>query len=221
MSSVALIFYRMMTIPEGQLVQIPQEAEHRSVGRAASSARPAAGRLEKTAGTRRAERRLRVARRQPPTRGRGDKNEASAALRLPTARMLEVKEHRDLYAFLLRSLDKPTLMTCTRPTSAPRTSYPTGRSACLELCCPTPDGHGALSRDPSFGDLLPKLRCKCCGQRPAPVYLVAGHHRTDPKGPPPCWAVELGTRSGVGQRANQRIIPGSDEADSEGVSESA
>ena len=70
----------------------------------------------------------------------------------------------------------------------------------LELRCPKPRGRMVqypvkLLRqrygDPSFAELVPKLRCKCCGQPPAPVYLVAGFHRTDPKGPPPCWAVEL------------------------------
>jgi hypothetical protein len=50
----------------------------------------------------------------------------------------------------------------------------------LELNCPKPAGrmvqypvrllaqrHGNLT----FAELLPKLRCKCCGQRPAPVHF--------------------------------------------------
>ena len=50
--------------------------------------------------------------------------------------------------------------------------------------------------NPTFADLMPKLRCKCCGGRPAPVYLVAGFHRSDAKGPPLCWAVELMAQPG-------------------------
>jgi len=46
--------------------------------------------------------------------------------------------------------------------------------------------------DRPFGDVLPKLRCRCCGKRPAPVYLVAGlMRRADRGGPGPSWAVEL------------------------------
>ena len=48
--------------------------------------------------------------------------------------------------------------------------------------------------DLTFNELLPRLRCKQCRQPLAPVYLVAGHHRTfayGDYGPPGCWAVEL------------------------------
>ena len=41
--------------------------------------------------------------------------------------------------------------------------------------------------DLTFRELLAKLRCEKCGQRPAPVYLVAGHHRKYAFGPPTCW----------------------------------
>ena len=47
--------------------------------------------------------------------------------------------------------------------------------------------HGDLT----FRELLAKMRCEQCGQRPAPVYLVAGHHRKYAYGPPTCWALEL------------------------------
>jgi hypothetical protein len=43
----------------------------------------------------------------------------------------------------------------------------------------------------TFKEFLPRLPCKQCGSRPAPVYLVAGFHRTKCMGPPPSWAVEL------------------------------
>ena len=43
-----------------------------------------------------------------------------------------------------------------------------------------------------FEALLKRLRCKRCGKsKPAPVYLVAGHHRTVRYGPTADWAVEL------------------------------
>jgi hypothetical protein len=46
--------------------------------------------------------------------------------------------------------------------------------------------------DITFEALLKRLRCKRCGKRnPAPVYLVAGHHRTTRYGPAADWAVEL------------------------------
>jgi hypothetical protein len=45
--------------------------------------------------------------------------------------------------------------------------------------------------DMTFENLLRRLRCKRCGGAPAPVYLVAGHHRTARSGPTADWAVEL------------------------------
>jgi hypothetical protein len=46
--------------------------------------------------------------------------------------------------------------------------------------------------DITFETLLKRLRCKRCGKsKPAPVYLVAGHHRTAGNGPTADWAVEL------------------------------
>jgi hypothetical protein len=46
--------------------------------------------------------------------------------------------------------------------------------------------------DMTFEALLRRLRCKRCrGVNPAPVYLVAGHHRTDCRGPDPDWSIEL------------------------------
>jgi len=45
--------------------------------------------------------------------------------------------------------------------------------------------------NPTFRDVLAHLRCSKCGGPPAPVYLVAGHHRTFCHGPEPDWAVEL------------------------------
>jgi hypothetical protein len=46
--------------------------------------------------------------------------------------------------------------------------------------------------DITFETLLKRLRCKRCGKsKPAPVYLVAGHHRTARYGPTADWAVEL------------------------------
>jgi hypothetical protein len=43
----------------------------------------------------------------------------------------------------------------------------------------------------TFKTVMEKLRCSRCGGPPAPVYLVAGHHRTFHYGPEPDWAVEL------------------------------
>ena len=45
--------------------------------------------------------------------------------------------------------------------------------------------------NPTFGDLVPRLRCSHCNARYAPVYLCAGHHHTFCYGGPPDWAVEL------------------------------
>jgi hypothetical protein len=44
--------------------------------------------------------------------------------------------------------------------------------------------------DVSFGELLPRLRCKECKRPPAPVYLCAGHREPN-HGAPPDWAIEL------------------------------
>jgi hypothetical protein len=46
--------------------------------------------------------------------------------------------------------------------------------------------------DMTFEKLLRSLRCKRCrAVKPAPVYLVAGHHRTPTRGRDPDWAIEL------------------------------
>jgi hypothetical protein len=46
--------------------------------------------------------------------------------------------------------------------------------------------------DMTFENLLRRLRCKRCrGVKPAPVYLVAGHHRTARGGPDADWSIEL------------------------------
>jgi hypothetical protein len=46
--------------------------------------------------------------------------------------------------------------------------------------------------DMTFEHLLRRLRCKRCqAANPAPVYLVAGHHRTDCRGPDADWSLEL------------------------------
>jgi hypothetical protein len=46
--------------------------------------------------------------------------------------------------------------------------------------------------DMTFENLLRRLRCKRChAVKPAPVYLVAGHHRTARGGPDADWSLEL------------------------------
>ena len=45
--------------------------------------------------------------------------------------------------------------------------------------------------DRTFAAVSRALRCSKCGYRPAPVYLVSGHHRTFNHGPKPDRAVEL------------------------------
>jgi hypothetical protein len=46
--------------------------------------------------------------------------------------------------------------------------------------------------DMTFENLLRSLRCKRWrAAKPAPVYLVAGHHRTARGGPDPYWSIEL------------------------------
>jgi len=69
---------------------------------------------------------------------------------------------------------------------------------CLELRCPCSEQvmmfpiRMLLERgDRSFQDVLRALRCKSCGGKPGPVYLLAGHTRTFNHGPSPDWAVEL------------------------------
>lgn len=42
-----------------------------------------------------------------------------------------------------------------------------------------------------FSDVLGRWRCKLCGKPPAPVYLVAGHHRHAGPGPSADWSLEL------------------------------
>ena len=69
----------------------------------------------------------------------------------------------------------------------------------LELRCPCSprvtlmpmrllaDRHG----DRAFRAVLAALRCSTCKGKPAPVYLVAGHHRTHACGPGADWALEM------------------------------
>ena len=69
----------------------------------------------------------------------------------------------------------------------------------LELRCPRcgwstfPGIRLLLSQfgNPTFDDLLPRLVCKRCRIRFAPVYLLAGQHREFCYGGPPDWAIEL------------------------------
>ncbi len=59
--------------------------------------------------------------------------------------------------------------------------------------------------DQTFGTVLAALRCSKCGGKPAPVYLVAGHHRTFNHGPPPDWAVELVAAPKTNTMPSQKI----------------
>jgi len=45
--------------------------------------------------------------------------------------------------------------------------------------------------NPTFAELLPRLRCQKCRGKPAPVYLCASPHRVFYGGPNPDWAIEL------------------------------
>ena len=45
--------------------------------------------------------------------------------------------------------------------------------------------------DVTFDDLVPRLRCQHCRNKPASIYLCASQHRTFLGGPRPDWAVEL------------------------------
>ncbi len=45
--------------------------------------------------------------------------------------------------------------------------------------------------DRLFLDVLAGLRCSACQGKAAPIYLIAGHHRTFHRGPPPEWSLEL------------------------------
>jgi hypothetical protein len=50
----------------------------------------------------------------------------------------------------------------------------------------------ARKGDMTFENLLRRLRCKRCrAVKPAPVYLVAGHHRTRRGGPDADWSIAL------------------------------
>ena len=42
----------------------------------------------------------------------------------------------------------------------------------------------------TFAGLLPRLKCERCKTKPAPIYIVAGHHRTYYGGLPD-WTLEL------------------------------
>jgi hypothetical protein len=43
----------------------------------------------------------------------------------------------------------------------------------------------------TFADVLPRLRCKRCGQAPREIYLVAGFQREIAPGPDPDWSLPL------------------------------
>ena len=45
--------------------------------------------------------------------------------------------------------------------------------------------------DRRLKDAVAALRCRLCHGRPAPVYLVAGHHRQRHGGAGPNWAIEV------------------------------
>ena len=45
--------------------------------------------------------------------------------------------------------------------------------------------------DRPFRGVLAALRCSACRGKPAPVYLVAGHHREPGKGTGPDWSLVL------------------------------
>jgi hypothetical protein len=45
--------------------------------------------------------------------------------------------------------------------------------------------------DTTFAEMLPKLRCRQCRAKPAPVFLCASFHRSHCGGPAPDWAIEL------------------------------
>ena len=69
--------------------------------------------------------------------------------------------------------------------------------------------------DRTFNAVFRVLRCSKCRGRPAPVYLVAGFHRTFNHGPEPDWSVELvpvpSAQARQGQERRQaalRAIPG-------------
>ena len=74
-------------------------------------------------------------------------------------------------------------------------------SCVVELYCPRCRGGSVGSPvrllierhgDMTFENLLRRLRCKRCrAVKPAPVYIVAGHHRTASYGPDPDWSIEL------------------------------
>jgi hypothetical protein len=58
--------------------------------------------------------------------------------------------------------------------------------------------------DITFEAMLKRLRCKRCGKgNPAPVYLVAGHHRTARYGPTGGLGGGVGAAAeGVGRRCS-------------------
>ena len=61
----------------------------------------------------------------------------------------------------------------------------------------------------TFENLLKRLRCKRCRRfKPAPVYLVAGHHRSARNGPDADWSVELVPPPRVGWNCRQRALRG-------------
>ena len=45
--------------------------------------------------------------------------------------------------------------------------------------------------DTTFAEMLPKLRCRQCRRKPAPIFLCASFHRSHCGGPAPDWAIEI------------------------------
>lgn len=70
---------------------------------------------------------------------------------------------------------------------------------CLEVRCPCSPRVALLPvrllvnqrGDRLFRTVLAALRCSACHGKPAPVHLIAGHHRSTHGGPPADWALEL------------------------------
>jgi hypothetical protein len=90
------------------------------------------------------------------------------------------------------------LIMCSHASAAvPSRASPVRLAACsLELrCCQGitiyPVSLLAKQRgDPTFAEILPRLRCKRCRRPAAPVYLCAGH-REHTNGAPADWAIEI------------------------------
>jgi hypothetical protein len=50
----------------------------------------------------------------------------------------------------------------------------------------------------TFAEVLPRLRCRKCFQKPAPVYLCEGQRTTGKGGQGAGWAIELVPEPGSG-----------------------